>query len=135
VLVAEMVQGIETVVGVAQDDLFGPVVMFGLGGVFIEVLKDVTFRVPPFTKTTPPPCSTSWPARPCSRRAGQPAADRAALVDALMKMQHLAVDLARRGGRTRHQPPAGRTQGRRRRRRAGRPGLSIRLRGELTPMS
>src|SRR5207245_9152543 len=40
--------GVETVVGVAHDDLFGPVVMFGLGGVFVEVLGDVTFRVPPF---------------------------------------------------------------------------------------
>ena len=40
--------GVETVVGVAQDELFGPVVMFGLGGVFVEVLRDVTFRVPPF---------------------------------------------------------------------------------------
>ena len=49
VLVAEMVEGIETVVGIASDDLFGPVVMFGLGGVLVEVLRDVTFRVPPFT--------------------------------------------------------------------------------------
>ena len=49
VLVAETVPGVETVVGIAQDDLFGPVVMFGLGGVLVEVLRDVTFRVPPFT--------------------------------------------------------------------------------------
>jgi acyl-CoA synthetase (NDP forming) len=51
VIVAEVVpSGVETVLGVSQDDLFGPVVMFGLGGVFVEVLRDVTFRVPPFTK-------------------------------------------------------------------------------------
>ncbi|HEY2812326.1 MAG TPA: acetate--CoA ligase family protein, partial [Acidimicrobiales bacterium] len=49
VLVSEMVQGgIECVVGVSQDDLFGPIVMFGLGGVFVEVFEDVSFRVPPF---------------------------------------------------------------------------------------
>src|SRR5207245_7248196 len=49
VIVSELVSGgVETVVGVAYDDLFGPVVMFGLGGVFVEVLGDVTFRVPPF---------------------------------------------------------------------------------------
>ncbi len=40
--------GVECVVGVSHDELFGPVVMFGLGGVFVEVFEDVTFRVPPF---------------------------------------------------------------------------------------
>ncbi len=59
VLVAQMVQGVETVVGIAQDELFGPVVMFGVGGVFVEVLHDVTFRVPPSRRATPRPCSTS----------------------------------------------------------------------------
>ena len=48
-LVCEMVTGgVEMVVGVSQDELFGPVVMVGLGGVFVEVFGDVTFRVPPF---------------------------------------------------------------------------------------
>ncbi len=45
-----MVSGIECIVGLNQDPQFGPVVMFGLGGVFVEVLKDVTFRVVPFGK-------------------------------------------------------------------------------------
>jgi acyl-CoA synthetase (NDP forming) len=40
--------GVETIVGVVSDPVFGPVVMFGLGGVFVEVLKDVTFRLAPF---------------------------------------------------------------------------------------
>ena len=49
VIVAEMVSGgIETVMGVVSDPVFGPAVMFGLGGVFVEVLKDVTFRLAPF---------------------------------------------------------------------------------------
>ncbi len=49
VIVAEMSSlGVETVMGVIDDPVFGPAVMFGLGGVFVEVLKDVTFRLAPF---------------------------------------------------------------------------------------
>jgi acyl-CoA synthetase (NDP forming) len=48
-LVAPMISGgVETILGVNRDALFGPVVLFGLGGVFVEVLKDVTFRAAPF---------------------------------------------------------------------------------------
>jgi acyl-CoA synthetase (NDP forming) len=42
--------GVETIAGVFNDPVMGPVVMFGLGGVFVEVLKDVTFRVAPFDR-------------------------------------------------------------------------------------
>jgi acyl-CoA synthetase (NDP forming) len=95
VLVAQMVQGIETVAGIAHDDLFGPVVMFGLGGVLVEVLHDVTFRVPPFTTRDASAMLGELRGSALLRGVrGQPAADRAALVDVLMKMQRLAVDLS-----------------------------------------
>jgi acyl-CoA synthetase (NDP forming) len=49
IVVAPMIiGGVETIIGVVQDPVLGPVVMFGLGGIFVEVLKDVTFRAAPF---------------------------------------------------------------------------------------
>jgi acetyl coenzyme A synthetase (ADP forming)-like protein len=47
----QMVSGIECIVGVTTDPQFGPAVMFGLGGVFVEALKDVAFRVVPFDES------------------------------------------------------------------------------------
>jgi acyl-CoA synthetase (NDP forming) len=95
VLVCKQASGIETVVGVAQDELFGPVVMFGLGGVFVEILKDVTFRVPPFGPGDASAMLDELTGAAMLRGArGRAAADPKALVDVIMKVQHLAVDLA-----------------------------------------
>jgi acetate---CoA ligase (ADP-forming) len=95
VIVAEMVTGgIECVLGVSHDDLFGPVVMFGLGGVFVEVRRDVSFRVPPFGRQDAVRMIDELAGSAILRGArGRPKADRRALVDAIMKVQRLAVDL------------------------------------------
>jgi 4-hydroxybutyryl-CoA synthetase (ADP-forming) len=51
ILVCEQVKGgVETIVGGSTDPAFGQVVMFGMGGIYVEVLKDVSFRVAPVTE-------------------------------------------------------------------------------------
>jgi acyl-CoA synthetase (NDP forming) len=96
VLVCEMVRGgVEVVVGVSRDALFGPVVMVGLGGVFVEVLRDVTFRVPPFGRDEADRMLRELQGFPLLEGArGAKPADLEALVDVIMKVQRLAVDLA-----------------------------------------
>jgi acyl-CoA synthetase (NDP forming) len=42
--------GVEVIVGMSKDAQFGPVLMFGLGGIFVEILKDVSFRIVPLTR-------------------------------------------------------------------------------------
>ncbi|MFZ2007042.1 MAG: acetate--CoA ligase family protein, partial [Stellaceae bacterium] len=49
VLISPMLtDGVEMILGVQDDPVFGPVVLLGLGGIFVEVLRDVTFRIAPF---------------------------------------------------------------------------------------
>jgi len=49
ILVQEHVKGVETIIGLKNDPTFGHVILFGIGGVFVELLKDVSFRVCPIT--------------------------------------------------------------------------------------
>lgn len=96
VLVCEMVRGgVETVVGVSQDPLFGPVVMVGLGGIFVEVLEDVTFRVPPFGRDEAERMIRELAGSKLLEgvRGSEPV-DVGALVDVVMKVSRLALDLA-----------------------------------------
>ncbi len=50
ILVQEFVEGEEVIIGIKRDETFGHVIAFGLGGVLVEILKDVTFRVCPITE-------------------------------------------------------------------------------------
>jgi len=83
------------VVGVSRDPLFGPVVMVGVGGVFVEILRDVSFRVPPFDRDEAERMVRELAAFPILEGArGTKPADLGALVDVIMKVQRLALDLA-----------------------------------------
>jgi acyl-CoA synthetase (NDP forming) len=96
VIVSELVSGgVETVVGVSTDELFGPVIMFGLGGVFVEVFEDVTFRVPPFDKDEANRMVREVKGFKLLEGArGQKPANVRGLVDVIMKVQKLALDHA-----------------------------------------
>jgi acyl-CoA synthetase (NDP forming) len=95
VLVQEMVGGgIEAILGISNDPLFGPAVMFGLGGIFAEVLKDVAFRLAPVSPVTAREMIEEIKAYPVLAGArGKPAADIDALVDAIVRLSALAIDL------------------------------------------
>jgi acyl-CoA synthetase (NDP forming) len=96
VLVCEMVRGgVETILGVVADDLFGPTLMFGVGGIAVEVYRDVVFRVPPFDKREARRMVQQIRGLPLLQGArGRPNADIGAIVDTIMKVQRLAVDLS-----------------------------------------
>jgi acetate---CoA ligase (ADP-forming) len=92
-LVARMIEGgVETVIGVKRDAVFGPVVMFGLGGVYVEVLKDVTLRLAPVDRDTAEAMIREIKGIALLTGArGKPSADLEALADALVKMSHFAA--------------------------------------------
>lgn len=91
VIVAEMAQGLEVLIGVVNDESFGPAVALGMGGVFTEVMKDITYRIAPFGIETAREMIAELKAAPLFRgyRGSQPA-DTKALADTLVKVSELA---------------------------------------------
>ncbi|MBW2599505.1 MAG: acetate--CoA ligase family protein, partial [Deltaproteobacteria bacterium] len=86
VLVQEMIKGDrEFVIGLTRDPQFGPCVMFGLGGIFTEVLNDVSFRVAPISEIDAMEMIEEIKTRKLlDEFRGSPAVDRNALVKALV---------------------------------------------------
>jgi acyl-CoA synthetase (NDP forming) len=86
--------GVEAVVGLSYDELFGPVVMAGLGGVFVEVFRDVAFRVPPFDADEARRMVSELRGLPLMQGArGKPPVDLDAFVDVIVRVQQMALDL------------------------------------------
>ena len=85
--------GVETVMGMTLDPTYGSLIMFGLGGIFVEVMKDVSFRVCPVSDVTAEEMIKSIKSYPIlSGFRGQKAVDMRALVDALMRLSQLSHD-------------------------------------------
>ena len=95
VLVQEMVSGgIETILGVSNRPPFGPVVAFGLGGVFVELMKDVTFRLAPVDEAgAAGMLSEIKGAAMLGGYRGGPAVDKAGLAKTVANLSRLAVEL------------------------------------------
>ena len=86
-------EGLEGIVGVTHDPSFGPLVMFGLGGVNVELLKDVAFRVQPLTDRDARELVRSVRGFPLLEGwRGSPPGDVAAVEDALLRVSQLAGD-------------------------------------------
>jgi len=85
--------GIETIVGMSRDTLFGPVVLFGLGGVAVEVLRDVSVRVAPITDRDAAEMVNEIRGSALLRGyRGAPPANTATLIDLLHRVSRLASD-------------------------------------------
>ena len=93
VLVEKMVRGSrEFVIGLSHDQSFGPCVMFGLGGIFTEALKDVTFRVAPLSKEDALEMIDEIKTKKLlGEFRGSPAVDREALAKALVGVGDLGM--------------------------------------------
>lgn len=97
VLVSEMAAGLEALIGVVNDESFGPCVTFGLGGVLTEVLKDVTFRVAPYDiETAHDMIAELRGAKLFDGYRGKPAADKEALAAMLVEVGRMAAALGSR---------------------------------------
>lgn len=86
-------KGIEVIIGALKDPQFGPALMFGLGGIFVEVLKDVTFRVAPITKYDAHEMIREIKGYPILTGVrGAPPSDVNALVNILLHVSKLVID-------------------------------------------
>ena len=93
-LVQEQLRGgKEVITGMNRDPQFGPLVMFGLGGIYVEVLKDVAFRVAPFDRSEAKAMMQEIRSFGLLRGVrGEPPADLEAVADTLLRLSQLVTD-------------------------------------------
>ena len=96
VLIEEMAQdGVEVILGATRDPMFGPICMFGLGGIFVEALKDVTFRLAPMWELSAEIMIQSIKAnKVLNGFRGKPPSDVEAIKDCILRVSQLISDHA-----------------------------------------
>jgi acetyltransferase len=94
VLVQEMLgEGVEVIIGMTKDPVFGPTLMFGLGGIFVEALRDVSFRIAPLSRRDAEEMIEEVRGRRVLEgMRGKAPADRETLVDVILKVSQLVTD-------------------------------------------
>jgi acyl-CoA synthetase (NDP forming) len=94
VMVQEMIpQGKEVILGITRDIQFGPMIMFGLGGIYVEVLKDVAFRIAPVSLEEADAMIREIRAFPLLRGVrGEAPADIKGIREALLRLSQMAMD-------------------------------------------
>ena len=94
VAIQKMVTGAaEVVIGMTTDPSFGPLIMFGLGGVFVEVMKDVSFRIAPVSDQGAAEMISSLRSYPLlSGFRGTPPVDLDTVKEAILRLSQLVVD-------------------------------------------
>ena len=90
---ADLDSGTETIVGMNRDPQFGPLMMFGLGGIFVEVLEDTTFRVAPVSESEAREMTEEIKTAPLLRGArGRDPADVDGIVETIQRLSQLVAD-------------------------------------------
>lgn len=94
VSVQEMLaEGVEVIIGAHNDDTFGPVIMAGLGGIFVEVFKDIAFKVAPINRQDALNIIDELQGKAILHGArGKAPVDKEAIVDVLLKVSALITD-------------------------------------------
>ncbi|MGA1865338.1 MAG: acetate--CoA ligase family protein, partial [bacterium] len=94
VAVQNMYQNVrEVILGMSRDPHFGPLIMFGLGGIYVEVLKDVTFRIAPISEEDARAMVSEIHSYPLLKGVrGQKSADVDAIVEAIVRLSQISVD-------------------------------------------
>ncbi|MEN9980116.1 MAG: acetate--CoA ligase family protein, partial [candidate division WOR-3 bacterium] len=95
VMVQQMAKagGLETIIGMKRDPHFGPLLMFGLGGILVEVLKDVMFRVAPVNDLSAESMISGIRAHKLLEPfRGQPARDKKIIKECILRLSQLVTD-------------------------------------------
>jgi 4-hydroxybutyryl-CoA synthetase (ADP-forming) len=94
VLVQEMITNSkELILGAKQDKLFGPLLMFGLGGIYVEILKDVNFRLAPISESEAREMVDSIKTISLLKGVrGEKSSDIPSVIDCLLRLSQLVVD-------------------------------------------